>query len=602
MVDPEKGPVESIRLSMNEIRMDPFSKREGKSLNWHNVNFTLTKEGDDDVRHLLTDMYGKVPQGNVTAIMGPSGSGKTSLLNILAGRMATHGNLIVEADVRLDSIKINPTDPRTRKLIAFVAQDDSLQETATPREAIKFSAKLRLPKSTTDEEIDHLAERMLHELGLESCADTFVGGPLLKGISGGERKRTSVGVELVVKPEIVFLDEPTSGLDSFSAVQLVNVLKKVSDAGTSVLLTIHQPSSEVFHSLDHVLLLNKGRVMYSGDIKAVDDDFDKFGYPCPKSYNPADHIMMVAQTEDEKDLEAAGFYPKDTFKEVNSASDDSSFLYATPYERVSTNTEIRTLFAREFERLKRNKIPMIARFGITIFLNVLFGLIFWGIGGSDNTKSSNVQSHFGSMVMILISAMFGTAQPALIEFPAERPIFLREFYTNHYKVSSYFMSKFTIEAIVTFTQCMVQAILNYFMIDYQMSFFLFFAILYTLGMAATAVAVLMGAFVKDVGMAQELLPLLFVPQMLFAGFFIASDLIPVFLRWAQYLCSLTYAMRLAIIYEFEDCDDFNCENIRNYTFAEEGEPYVYWLVLLALFVSLRLLAMYSLAKSATAFY
>ena len=164
------------------------------------------------------------------------------------------------------------------------------------------------------------------------------------------------------------------------------------------------------------------------------------------------------------------------------------------------------------------------------------------------------------------------------------------------------MSKFTIEAIVTFTQCMVQAILNYFMIDYQMSFSLYFAILYTLGMAATAVAVLMGAFVKDVGMAQELLPLLFVPQMLFAGFFIASDLIPVFLRWAQYLCSLTYAMRLAIIYEFEDCDESDCENIRNYTFAEEGEPYVYWLVLLALFVSLRLLAMYSLAKSATTFY
>lgn len=135
--------------------------------------------------------------------------------------------------------------------------------------------------------------------------------------------------------------------------------------------------------------------------------------------------MMVAQTEDEKDLEAAGFYPKDTFKKANSASDDSSFLYATPYERVSTNTEIRTLFAREFEHLKRNKIHMIARFGITIFLNVLFGLIFWGIGGSDNTKSSNVQSHFGSMVMVFISAMFGTAQPALIEFPAERPIFLR---------------------------------------------------------------------------------------------------------------------------------------------------------------------------------
>lgn len=203
-------------------------------------------------------MYGNVPKGKATAIMGPSGSGKTSLLNILAGRMSTHDKLVVEADMRLDSIKLNPTSSKTRRLMAFVAQDDSLQESATPREAIKFSAKLRLPKSTSDEEIDHLTCRMLRELGLEGCADTVVGGPLLKGISGGERKRTSVGVELVVKPDIVLLDEPTSGLDSFSAVQLVNVLKKVSNAGASVLFTIHQPSSEVFHSLDYIILLNKG--------------------------------------------------------------------------------------------------------------------------------------------------------------------------------------------------------------------------------------------------------------------------------------------------------------------------------------------------------
>lgn len=96
-----------------------------------------------------------------------------------------------------------------RKLIAFVAQDDSLQVTSTPREAIRFSAKLRLPRSTTDSQLDKLTERMITELGLTACADTMVGGELIKGISGGERKRTSVGVELVVKPALVFLDEPT---------------------------------------------------------------------------------------------------------------------------------------------------------------------------------------------------------------------------------------------------------------------------------------------------------------------------------------------------------------------------------------------------------
>jgi ABC-type multidrug transport system ATPase subunit len=130
--------------------------------------------------------------------MGASGAGKTSLLNILSGRVGKGGRVKVDADVRLENYAVDPTSIKVRKSIAFVAQDDSLQITATPREAITFSAKLRLPRSTTNASIDLLVTKMLQELGLETCADTIVGGPLIKGLSGGERKRTSVGVELVV--------------------------------------------------------------------------------------------------------------------------------------------------------------------------------------------------------------------------------------------------------------------------------------------------------------------------------------------------------------------------------------------------------------------
>lgn len=137
--------------------------------------------------------------------MGPSGAGKTSLLNILAGRAASRGRVQIESDVRLDNFSVDPTDIAVRKHIAFVAQDDSLQVTSTPREAIYFSAKLRLPRSTPEENLEALVKKMLHELGLTHCADTYVGGALLKGISGGERKRTSVGTELVVRPAMVFV-------------------------------------------------------------------------------------------------------------------------------------------------------------------------------------------------------------------------------------------------------------------------------------------------------------------------------------------------------------------------------------------------------------
>jgi ABC-type multidrug transport system ATPase subunit len=148
-------------------------------------------------------VWGEVPRKQTTAIMGPSGAGKTSLLNILAGRASTGGRLTISSDLRLNNYTVDPTNINVRKLIAFVAQDDSLQVTSTPREAIRFSAKLRLPRSTTDHQLEKLTERMISELGLTSCADTIVGGELIKGISGGERKRTSVGVELVVKPAMV---------------------------------------------------------------------------------------------------------------------------------------------------------------------------------------------------------------------------------------------------------------------------------------------------------------------------------------------------------------------------------------------------------------
>jgi ABC-type multidrug transport system ATPase subunit len=120
-----------------------------------------------------------------------------SLLNILAGRAKTRGKIVIGSDVRLNNFKVDPTHIGVRKHIAFVAQDDSLQVTSTPREAIYFSAKLRLPRVTPEKNLEKLTRRMLSELGLEHCADTYVGGALVKGISGGERKRTSVGVELV---------------------------------------------------------------------------------------------------------------------------------------------------------------------------------------------------------------------------------------------------------------------------------------------------------------------------------------------------------------------------------------------------------------------
>jgi len=201
--------------------------------------------------------------------------------------------------------------------------------------------------------------------------------------------------------------------------------------------------------------------------------------------------------------------------------------------------------------------------------------------------------------------MFGTAQDALLQFPQERPVFLREYSTNHYSVFSYFLSRLFMEAVVVLAQIFVIGIVTYFMIDFQMSFALYIFITYALALASTALAVFLGSSVEDPKLATEMLPILFVPQMLFAGFFVAPDLIPSWLRWAQYLCSLTYSTRLMVIEEFEACSgpgSENCQRIIDSIDAEPDDIWWYWLVLLGLFAFFRVAALLILRKKATKFF
>jgi ABC-type multidrug transport system ATPase subunit len=367
----------------------------------------------DDVKIILDNVWGSGAGNEITAILGPSGAGKTSVLGVLAGRIGNDKKCRVTADIRLDGVSVHPAEDMTvRREIAFVEQRDTLHCAATVRESILFSAKLRLPASTTDHQLEQLTNTMIVELGLTSCSDTVIGGEMLKkGVSGGERKRAAVGVELVTKPAIVFLDEPTSGLDSFSAMQVIQVLKKVAQSGASVLFSIHQPASDIFDTFDRLILMNKGRVMYQGTGEGVTDYFAARHHPLPARYNPADWIMIVAQTVPVKELEEAGYFPKTIEEAEGDISQDepteqpsvegSSALHSQQHEteeksssvgmkkaadgrRVSTTTQISWLVKREWKSLYRNKMILGARLMLSLFMSILIGIIFWQVGGNDS--------------------------------------------------------------------------------------------------------------------------------------------------------------------------------------------------------------------------
>lgn len=180
-----------------------MKKRAPKELKWTKVNYTVTTE--KETKTILDNTWGNVKPGQVCAVMGPSGSGKSSLLNVLSGRSSSVGPVKVSGKIEVGDVVINPVE--FRRNIAYVMQDDALMATATPREAIKFSACLRLDSQFSDAEIDELVYDILKSLGITDCADTFIGNEMFKGISGGQRKRTSVGVELITNPSLLFLDE-----------------------------------------------------------------------------------------------------------------------------------------------------------------------------------------------------------------------------------------------------------------------------------------------------------------------------------------------------------------------------------------------------------
>ncbi len=289
--DVEGGPVKIERKS------SIFSTRDGYNLEFDNIALsTKTKNPEKKPpKQILKGISGSFPPKTLTAIMGPSGSGKTSLLKVLTGRIGASGNLDLSGEIELDHKLVDPTDIEVRRYLAYVEQEVSIPATCTPREAIAFSARLRLDKSLTDADIDTVVNDILDSLGLQHCADTLIGGgPLMSGgLSGGEKKRVQCGVELVTNPEIVLLDEPTSGLDSYSAQSLMDVLKKIADAGATVIVTIHQPPPPVVRKIDNTLLMLGGRILYNGPMGLpVEEVFAENGFPKPSDYNIADWMLV----------------------------------------------------------------------------------------------------------------------------------------------------------------------------------------------------------------------------------------------------------------------------------------------------------------------
>ncbi|KAL7095855.1 hypothetical protein ACP275_10G048800 [Erythranthe tilingii] len=242
-------------------------------------------------KHLMRRVTGKILPGRISAVMGPSGAGKTTFLSAVAGKIrgcVITGSILING--RPDSIH------SYKKIIGFVPQDDIVHGNLTVEENLRFSARCRLSSDMPKADKVLVVERVIESLGLQAVRDSLVGTVEKRGISGGQRKRVNVGLEMVMEPSLLILDEPTSGLDSSSSNLLIRALRREALEGVNICMVVHQPSYALYKMFDDLILLAKGGLtVYHGPVKKVEEYFASFGVNVPDRVNPPDHFIDILE-------------------------------------------------------------------------------------------------------------------------------------------------------------------------------------------------------------------------------------------------------------------------------------------------------------------
>ncbi|EFJ20608.1 hypothetical protein SELMODRAFT_443919 [Selaginella moellendorffii] len=286
-IEQEKA-TDFIKESTANMVADGGRKRPLIELRFENLTMVLKKTG----KRILSNVTGKLTPGDITAIMGPSGAGKTTFLNAVAGKAASECNTTGHMYINGKQGSIRSY----RKIIGFVPQDDIVHGSLTVEENLVFSSKYRLSVDLPKRERVLLVERIISSLGLGPIRDSLVGTVEKRGISGGQRKRVNVGLEMVMEPSLLILDEPTSGLDSTSSRLVVQALRREAMLGVNVVVVLHQPSYGLFMMFDYVMFLAKGgRTAYLGPVADVESYFISLGVVVPERINPPDHYMDLLE-------------------------------------------------------------------------------------------------------------------------------------------------------------------------------------------------------------------------------------------------------------------------------------------------------------------
>ncbi|KAI3881225.1 hypothetical protein MKX03_015930 [Papaver bracteatum] len=512
---------------------------------------------------ILNGITGSVEPGEMLALLGPSGSGKTTLLSALGGRLGGRltGSITYNGKSFTNSMNRNT---------GFVTQDDKFHVHLTVTETLVYTALLRLPKTLSKvEKIQH-AEEVITQLGLTKCKNTIMGGPFLRGVSGGERKRVSIGQEILINPSLLFLDEPTSGLDSTSAQQVVTLLSELAKGGRAVLMSIHQPSSRLYYMFNKMLVLSEGNPLYFGKGEETMDYFAGIGFSPSVTMNPADFLLDLANGVhmDEIDMgkrtkvkqQLISAYKINLDDKVKREMDSESRLldYKDHDDKdfgrwsISWGQQFWVLLRRDIKQRKNESFSSLKITQISV-MSLLCGLLWW------KSSTAELQDQIG--LLFFYSMIWGLIPlfQALFAFPQERLMLTKERSSGMYRLSSYFMARSASDLPMELALPFGFIIITYWMAGLKPTAFHFFktliVVLYTV-LVSNGVGLAIGAMVMNLRSATILAAVIVNAFFLVGGYYIRN--VPSFIAWLKYISVTHHCYKLLLSSQYKSDEMYAC--------------------------------------------
>lgn len=506
-----------------------LTEGEPDVFSWQNVNYTVPVKGG--TRQLLNNIQGYVKPGTMTALMGESGAGKTTLLNVLSQRITVG---VITGDMLVNG---RPLDDSFKRSTGYVQQQDLHLHTSTVRESLQFAARLRQPAHVPDAEKLDYVEKIISLLGMTNYAEAYV-GTMGRGLNVEQRKKLSIGVELVAKPSLLlFLDEPTSGLDSQSAWAISTFMKSLATAGQSILCTIHQPSATLFETFDRLLLLKKGgRTVYFGDLgessHTLISYFERNGArKCAASENPAEYILesigagaTASVKTDWGDIWDNSPECAATTREINLLHEQ---LRKRPVKEATKHltarfaagywTQLKYVYQRTSIQYWRSPEYIMAKFVLMLIGGLFIGFTFWD---SQSSIAGLQNGMFGVFLSIIISSPLSNQIETFAE--ASRDLYeAREAASNTFHWANLILSQFLCEIPYHIVFSTLYFIAFYFPVQYSTDaeiagyFYLIYCVVFQIFYVSFSLAIMY--FSPDAASAAVITAMLFSFMISFCG-------------------------------------------------------------------------------------